>query len=252
MSVTPESFIPQLKYHPLFESMTEEQIHTILTCFSFTHKAFTKDEYILLEGDPVRSVGIIIHGTVLMEKSDYYGNNYFFTELREHEIFGEPFMDSTIQISSVNYKAMTNCSILFFQYKDMWRPCQKNCICHSIFTENLMNLLAMKTRSLLAKIEILSQKSLRDRILTFFNILYHHNHIVGMRKNPVPSSLKPNQFFIPYNHTEMAEYLGVNRSALVRELKRMKEENLIDYEKNVYTLNKAKYLIFEKAKLPVL
>ena len=99
-----------------------------------------------------------------------------------------------------------------------------------------MNLLAMKSRSLLAKIEILSKKSLRDRILTFFNIVYYHNHIVGMRKNNPSPDLEPNQFFIPYNHTEMAEYLGVNRSALVRELKRMKDEQIIDYEKNVYTL----------------
>lgn len=229
--------IAQLKYHPLFYRMNEEEILKILSCFSFTQKTFTKDEYIFLEGDPVQIVGIIIHGTVLMEKNDLYGNNYFFTELREHEIFAEPFMDSIIQYSSVNYKAMSNCSILFFHYKDMWRPCERNCPCHSVFTENLMNLLAMKSRSLLAKIEILSKKALRDRILTFFHILYHHDHVVGMRNNTAaPSVLKENQFFIPYNHTEMAEYLGVNRSALVRELKRMKDENLIDYDKNIYTL----------------
>lgn len=230
--------LPQLKYHPLFERMDENEIRKILSCFSFTQKNFSKDEYIFLEGDPVQIVGIIIHGTVLMEKNDLYGNSYFFTELREHEIFAEPFMDSTIQSSSVNYKAITNCSVLFFHYRDMWRPCEHNCPCHSCFTENLMNLLAMKSRSLLAKIEILSKKTLRDRILTFFNIIYRHNHIVGMQENTAPPGLMENQFFIPYNHTEMAEYLCVNRSALVRELKRMKEARIIDYEKNVYTLLK--------------
>lgn len=229
-------YLKSLTQHPLFYHMTEDQIRQVYSCFSFIHRTFAKDDYILLEGDPVPLVGIIIHGTVLMEKNDIYGNNYFFTELREHEIFAEPFMDSTIQQSSVNYKAMTSCSILFFHYRDIWRHCESNCPCHSVFTENLMNLLAMKSRSLLAKIEILSKKSLRDRILTFFNIVYHHNHIVGMRKNNPSPDLEPNQFFIPYNHTEMAEYLGVNRSALVRELKRMKDEQIIDYEKNVYTL----------------
>lgn len=225
-----------LKQHPIFKRMNEEEITKILNCFSFNKKEYARDEYILLEGDPVQLIGIIIHGTVLMEKNDLYGNSYFFTELREHEIFAEPFMDTMIQSSSVNYKAMTQCSILFFHYRDIWRPCEQNCPCHSIFTENLMNLLAMKSRSLLAKIEILSKKSLRDRILTFFNIICHHNHITDIRENHMPDNLEFNQFFIPYNHTEMAEYLGVNRSALVRELKRMKEEGIIDYEKNIYTL----------------
>ncbi len=230
--------INQLKNHPLFYRMEKEDILKILSCFSFNEKNFAKDEYILLEGYPVQLIGIIIHGTVLMEKSDMFGNHYFFTELREHDIFAEPFMGSVVQLSSVNYKAMTNCSILFFRYKDMWQPCEYNCSCHSIFTENLMNLLAMKTRTLLAKIEILSKKSLRDRILTFFNNVYYDydSHQMDLKDSNSPYKLSDNQFFIPYNHTELAEYLGVNRSALVRELKRMKEENMIDYNKNTYTL----------------
>lgn len=232
--------IKQLENHPLFYRMEQEDIVKILSCFSFKEKNFTKDEYILLEGYPVQLIGIIIYGTVLMEKSDMSGNRYFFTELREHEIFAEPFMGSVVQLSSVNYKAMTNCSILFFRYKDMWQPCEYNCSCHSIFTENLMNLLAMKSRILLAKIEILSKKSLRDRILTFFNNVYYdniyHDNVMEIKDSNSPYKLSNNQFFIPYNHTELAEYLGVNRSALVRELKRMKEENIIDYKKNIYTL----------------
>ena len=229
-------YMAQLKYHPLFCRMEEKDIKKILSCFSFKYKNYSKDEYIILEGDPVQIIGIIIYGTVLMEKNDLYGNNYFFTELGEHDIFAEPFMDSIIQSSSVNYKAMTNCCILFFDYHDMWQPCECHCPCHLLFIQNLMNLLAMKSRILLAKIEILSKKALRDRILTFFNIVYHHNYNIGIKENHAPVPLEPGQLFIPYNHTEMAEYLGVNRSALVRELKRMKDQHIIDYEKNIYTI----------------
>lgn len=225
-----------LKHHPIFHRMNDEEIKKILHCFSFSKKEYSKDEYIFMEGDPMQLVGVILHGTILMEKNDLYGNNYFFTELREHEIFAEPFMGSMIQPSSVNYKAMAQCTILFFHYRDMWRPCEYNCSCHSVFTENLMNLLAMKSRYLLAKIEILSKKSLRDRILSFFNIIYQQNPMAGKQENKAPAYLEHNRFFIPYNHTEMAEYLGVNRSSLVRELKRMKDEHIIDYEKNIYTL----------------
>lgn len=229
-------YIKQLKYHPLFCDMKEREIEKILSCFSFKYKNYSKDEYIILEGDPVQIIGIIIYGTVLMEKNDLHGNSYFFTEFRESDIFAEPFMDTNIISSSVNYKAMTNCHILFFNYRDIWRSCECHCSCHLLFIKNLTNLLALKSRILMAKIEILSKKSLRDRILTFFNLVSHPSYHIGISENHISAPLQPGQLFIPYNHTEMAEYLGVNRSALVRELKRMKDQNIIDYEKNIYTL----------------
>ncbi len=226
-----------IKHHPLFERMNEEEIMKIFSCFSFHKKDYAKNEYILLEGDSVQLIGIILRGTVLMEKNDFYGNNYLFMELREKDIFAEPFMGLTIQPSAVNYKAVTNCSVLFFHYRDMWRPCTNNCLCHSVFTENLMNLLAMKSRNLLNKIEILSKKSLRDRIMTFLNILYRENQTASSGEGRKLQELPPNQLFVPYNHTELAEYLGVNRSALVRELKRMRDEHLIEQHKNIITIN---------------
>lgn len=225
-----------IQHHPIFEGMTEEEISLIMKCFQFTKKEYMKNEYIILEGDEVQSVGLILKGTVLMEKDDPFGNNYFVTELREREIFAEPFMGSYIQHSSVNYKTLSNCSVLFFQYQSMWKPCNKNCPCHSKFTENLMNLLAMKTRSMMAKIEILSKKSLRDRILTFLHIIKTHQDIVGFHVEFSSHQLKENEIFVPFNHTEMAEYLCVNRSAFVRELSKMKKEGVIGYEGRAFRL----------------
>lgn len=224
-------------YHPIFTHMSDDEIRQIFNCFQFQQRKFKKDEYIILEGNAVKNVGIIIHGTVLMEKNDLYGNSYFFTELREHEIFGEPFMGEHYEKSSVNYKAMTNCSILFFSYRDIWKTCNKGCNCHMVFIENLMNLLAMKTRSMLTKIEILSKKSLRDRILTFLNLVKTHQDIVGLHhQNSSQDHLNENEVFIPFNRTEMAEYLGVNRSAMVRELSIMQSEHLITFDHHIFTI----------------
>lgn len=226
-----------LTSHPLFNRMTSKEIQQILSCFSFQSRHYAKDEYIHLEGDPIQSVGVIVRGTVLMEKDDIYGNNYFFLELREHELFADAFMGNKILKSSVNYKATSDCIILSFHYKEVWNPCTKNCRCHYLFAENLMNMLALKTRSMLAKIEILSKKSLRDRIFTFLSIVRSHPDIIGIdEEKHFQESEHSHQIFVPYNHTEMAEYLDVNRSALVRELKRMKEEGILSYDKNIYTI----------------
>ena len=230
-------YIESSIHHPIFQGLDKHEIERIYNCFNFNSKQFNKNEYILLEGDAVIFIGIILHGTVLMEKNDSYGNNYFFTELSEREIFGEPFMSNTLQNATVNYKAMTNCLILFFPYQSIWNYCSINCNAHKIFTQNLMNLLAHKTRTLLAKIEILSKKSLRDRILTFLTIAKSNQDIIDNRYQILNDSiLQKNQFSLNLNKTELAEYLGVNRSALVRELARMQNEHIIKIEKNIYTI----------------
>lgn len=228
--------IKSLKNHPLFFRIEENDIQVLLRCFHFQRKNYKKDEYIILEGDSIQFIGVILHGTILMEKNDLYGNKYFFTELRERELFAEPFMGTFIQNSTVNYRAMTNCSILIFPYKLIWKTCSENCYFHSIFIENLMNLLALKTRILLAKIEIISKKSIRDRILTFLNMIRTDQDIIGFHNIVQPINLKENEVFIPLNNTEIAEYLCVNRSALVRELSKMKVENIISIKNNIFYL----------------
>lgn len=229
--------ISDIKKHPLFNGIDDDGMKQLFECFSFHHARFQKNEYIVLEGDPVTYVGLVLSGTVLMEKSDSQGNNHFFTEIRVSELFGDAFIGSTVRSSTVNYKAMTDCSLLIFEYKNTRTFCQKNCRCHMLFSENLMYLLALKTRSFMAKIEILSTKSLRGRILRFLNIMEDYPDIVGLKASRQQiSRLKKNQVFVPLNHTELAEYLGVNRSALVRELGRMKSEEILSFNRHIFTL----------------
>lgn len=226
-----------IRNHPLFHGIDEEGLRQLYACLGFRQAHYHKDEYIVLEGDPITYVGVVLSGTVLMEKSDLQGNNFFFTEIRLGELFGDTFVGLRVRSSTVNYKAMTDCSVLLFQYHDTRVYCQKNCRCHLIFAENLMYLLAMKTRTFLAKLEILSTRSLRDRILRLLRIVEEYPEILGLHgTHRQEKLLKKNQVFLPLNHTELAEYLGVNRSALVRELRRMKEEQLLVLDHHIYTL----------------
>lgn len=243
------SVIEILSSHPLFQGFTQDEIEHILDSFSFLQKSYVKDEYILLEGDPVHSIGLILSGSVLMEKVDFAGNHYIFNELEELELFAEPFIGSYIQSSSVNYKAKTECSILLFHYKSNSTPSLKYYDCYVHFTENLMYLLALKTRSLLTKIEIISQKSLRDRVLSFLHVLQNHQTLdefdirckylkraMDKSRREITTVLETGGIYVPFNRTEMAEYLCVNRSALVRELSKMKKEGILTFEKNVFYL----------------
>jgi CRP-like cAMP-binding protein len=211
-----------LEKHPLFRGIAKNDIEKLMYCLSVYKKSYKKNEYIVHTGKEINFVGIILTGRIFMEKEDYYGNNYFFTEIRQDYLFGEVFICPHIQSSTVNYRAITDCTIVFIKYDNILHMCRKSCRYHQILIENLVNLLSIKSRSLMEKIEILSKNSLRERILTYLTQLSLNDH-----SNIVTSSL---------NHKELAKFLCVNRSSMIRELNQMKELKLIDFNKNTYVL----------------
>lgn len=217
-------YIDMAAVHPLFEKVSKTEMPDLLKCLDAYLKFYKKDEYIILSGNTINFVGLILKGRVFMEKEDYNGNKYFYTEIKETNIFGEVFIGSEAGNCTVNYKAITDCCILFIHYDLLLKTCKKDCIAHKYVQENLINLIASKTRMLMEKIEIISKKSLRDRILTYLSLLMDKSN-----KNIVRS---------PLNRQEMAEFLCVNRSAMIRELKRLKEEGIIDYYSNSFIINK--------------
>lgn len=226
-----------LEEHPIFYSISHEEILLLKNCFHFLERSFRKQDYILMEGDEIHQIGLILSGTILMEKVGISGNYSFVTELKKGDILAEPFMGNHVICSSVNYKAVTPCNILFFEYRDMWQPCNKNCRFHSKFTQNLMNLLALKTRSMMAKIELLSQKTLREKIFLFLQLEKSKESLTNFKPDPSFPKLVENQVYVPFNHTELAEYLCVNRSSLVRELGHLKKDCLLSCKNHIYTLH---------------
>ena len=155
----------KLVNYPLFRNITEQEIRQLMACINFTEKSYKKSEYLLMEGEKVNRIGIIVRGNVIMEKEDLNGNSYCFRILQEDEIFGDSFLGRDAIECSVNYRALTDCDIIYFGYKELFTLCSKHCKCHKIMAENLAFLLSQKTRSLLAKIEILSKKTMRERLM---------------------------------------------------------------------------------------
>lgn len=212
-----------LQKHPFFSGIQKNDIEKLLNCLSVYNKSYRKDEYIIKAGNNIDFIGILLSGRIFMEKEDYSGNNYFYTEIQQDNLFGEVFICPDTQSSTVNYRAITDCTILFIKYDTVLHMCRKNCRCHQILIENLVNLIAYKSRGFMDKIEIISKKSLRERILTYLSLLSQKQH-----SNTVKS---------PLNHKELADFLCVNRSSMLRELHHMEEANLIKVNRNTYVLN---------------
>ena len=120
-------------------------------------------------------------------------------------------------------KAREKSKILMFNYDMFDKKCKKNCKFHEQLLIGLPNLMLTKVSDLNLRIEILSQKTIRDKILSYFRILSQNSF--------------SKTFTLPFSLTDLADYLSVDRSAMMREIKILKEDGIIKkMDKNKFTL----------------
>ena len=155
-----------------------------------------------------------------MVRFDYKGNRTIIEKLEKGSVFGNIFMMLDNDISII---ATTDCEVLLIEYSHVYEQCRKNCRCHSIFTSNILDLLSKKVIELNERLEVLSNRSIRDKLLSYFNML-----VKGKSKRV---------FILPFTYTELADYLSVDRSAMQRELKNLKDEGFISTNGKRITLN---------------
>jgi len=209
-----------VKASPLFYRIEFSDFESMLGCLSAKTVCFKKNDIILLTGDPVTSVGIILSGSVKVIKEDEYGNIAILTELRVPDTFGEVFACAGIAHSPITVQASEDGEALLFDYKRIVFSCSSACPFHARLIENMLRLLAKKNLTLNQKIEILSGRTTREKLLRFFDAQR------GASK----------KFTIPYNREELAHYLCVDRSAMSGELGRMRDEGLLRFNRNEFEI----------------
>ncbi|WP_230203555.1 Crp/Fnr family transcriptional regulator [Bacillus massiliigorillae] len=207
---------------PLFHKVQQSELEHMLHCKGAHSVSYLKGDYISLSGESLSCMGVIVKGTVHMLKEDVKGNKVLFTIMRDKEVFGEMFISNSSFAATVSYYAATDCTILFLPLKRVMCSCSMACQFHQKFIENMTMLMSQKTIQLMNKLEIISKKTLREKILTYLT-----------QQALVSGS---SYFVLPMGRLELADYLCVNRSALTRELSNMKAEGLLDYDKNTFRL----------------
>ena len=211
-----KNIFEKIKNNPLFEGIAFEDFDRLLNCLSAKTVCYKKGEIILLSGNSVSFVGLVLSGHIKIIKEDKNGNITILTELSSPELFGEVFACAEIEHSPVTVQASKDCEILFIDYKRIVISCAAACPFHAKVIGNMLKLIAKKNLLLNQKNEILSQRTIRGKLISFFD------NQRGMAKN----------FTIPYNREELASYLCVDRSSMSRELCKMRDEGLIKFTKN--------------------
>lgn len=207
---------------PLFQGIPKAQLTTVLDCLSAIIRKFPQNSPILHAGDKMLYIGIILEGAIQIERSEANGERTIVEKFHTGNLFGEALACAGISHSPFTIMATQPSTILFIQYTNLLHPHDMSCSFHTILIQNMIRTLASKNVLLNQKLSHLSKRSTREKLLSYLNSEAKHQN--------------SNNITIPYNRQELADYLCVERSAMSAELARMKQDGLILYHKNHFTL----------------
>ena len=181
-------------------------------CNKVQKKSFSKNEVITSYIEKRNQFCILISGNADLVRYDLNGNRTIIEHFTNNDIFGEVFYSITTN-NELLVEAKSKCEVLIYNYYDIHTKCTKNCKFHQSLSEYLPELILDKITDLNMRIELLTKRTTRDKLLSYFDLLSTKN----LNKT----------FKIPFSLTDLADYLSVDRSAMMRELKLLREENFI-------------------------
>ena len=209
----------------LFRGTTPQEADAMLNCLGAYTRSYTKGEMICRAGEPFNTMAMVLSGGVTIESDDVWGNRSILSHVGVGEVFAETYACLPGEPLLVNAVASEMSEILFMEMGKLLTLCPSGCSYHNRLIQNLLTLTARKNLTLSRRILHTSAKSIRGRLLSYFS---EQALLQGGYR-----------FSIPFNRQQLADYLGVDRSALSNELSKLKREGLIAYEKNTFILTQA-------------
>lgn len=182
-------------------------------CNKVQKKTFLKKEVITTYIQKRNQLCILLSGNADLVRYDLNGNRTIVEHLSQNALFGEVFYKVTTN-NELLVESRTNCEVLFYIYDDIKNKCNKSCKFHDSLSEYLPELILDKITALNTRIELLTQRTTRDKLLMYFSL--------------ISTRRLSKTFELPLSLTDLADYLNVDRSAMMRELKLLKEDKLVD------------------------
>lgn len=164
---------------------------------------------------------ILTSGKADLVKYDVDGNKTIIETLNENDTFGEVFFPIT-NSNELFVVAKENCEVISFTFDDIIKKCNRTCKFHETLKTNLLNLIINKIVTQNIRIELLTKRSIREKLKSYFSSLSNNFSI--------------KTFSIPISYTDLADYLSIDRSAMMRELKALQDDNIILRKGNKITL----------------
>ena len=213
-----------LKNTKIFASASEFECQAMMFCFKTRFKTFPKNSHIIEQGQPMEDLILILKGSAKVESVDSLGDISILMNLKKGEIYGVESAYAGDSVYKDSLIATEKTMVMFMNKHRVITPCANRCKRHDIVVKHIMQMVAENNIQLLDKLTHMSKKTIREKLLSYFYSL--------------SEKAKSNYFEIPFNKTELASFLSVDRSAMSSELGKMRDDGLIDFEKRQFRLIK--------------
>lgn len=212
----------ELKKSPIFDGITYESYLLMIDCFQAVQRAYRPEDvaYDFSSGD--NQVGILERGEASLIRIDQEGVATVLENLTPGSVFGRSLAFSGGSGDSMEVVCRTACEVLYIDYPHILKRCERACTHHSLLVQNMLRLITEKAQTLAERIDVLSRRSIREKLLCFF-------HQQAARANN-------DTFTLPFSLSMLADYIATDRSAMMRELKHLRQEELIRSDGRQITL----------------
>ena len=216
-----------MTYISMFDQIDEVDVKRMLNVYEAKKVFYKKGRTILSNMGNVSQIGIILNGSANITKFDYNGNRIILDDLEKNDIFGNLISSINSEDAECVTKENTvityiDCEVLFIDYNIIMDKSIKGNGCYGLFVNNMFQILSSKIAELNNRVEVLTKRTSREKILKYFKTL-SQNHL-------------SDTFILPFSYTDLADYLAIDRSAMMRELKYLREEGFIKTDKKKITL----------------
>lgn len=204
--------------NPVLKGITEKEWREMREAGCIREACFKKNQVIFRMGEMIHEIGMILQGSAHIQTVDPLGNLSILSDVEEGEVFGETYAFCREPLM-VEVVAAKDTSLLFLDVEALQ---EGNVSWKKKIKENMLQISLRKNLLLSQRIFCTTPKTVRERVLTFLTAQ-------SVRQ-------KSRNIEIPFNRQQMADYLNLDRSALSKELGKMKKDGILDFHKNVFRL----------------
>lgn len=217
-----KKYLPFMNRNPFFAELDDSEILSVLHCISASVITREKHSYIFRAGDSTEVIGLVLSGSALIIQEDIWGHRNILSRCNPGDFFGEPYAAKPGARLNISVVANEDSEILLLNVRRLLSSCSSACSHHQKLIRNLVSVLANKTLILNDKITHISQRTTREKLLSYLSA-------ESQRQSSV-------SFDIPYDRQQLADFLCVERAAMSVELSKLQKEGFLKTTRNHFEL----------------
>ena len=217
-----KKYISILKRTQMFAGVGDDEISAMLSCLGARLYNYKKGEYVLRQGEHLNDILVLVEGNLHIQNDDYWGNRSILGQVTVGEMFGEAYVAPESGVLLNDVVATENSVVIFFDVKRIITTCSSACRFHTMVVQNMFFAISEKNKKLVQKLGHMSKRTTREKLISFLS------EEAKKQNNAI--------FTIPFNRQQLADFLSVDRSAMSNELCKMRDEGLIEFDKNNFRL----------------